>query len=160
MKIKSLPVTLIACLTVILAACGGDDPTPANKTPEEIATERLTGTGFLTWAIANGGSVKKDQDEITDLYSAFELTMNSGSSQTYTAKSGGDLFDNTGNWSFSGNNYDKFTMTGTKPVAGREISFTRNGDVLRLEFTIPTPGTRINGVQVVAGAYVFILNKK
>ena len=143
-------------------ACGGDSPTPQppQKTPEELAIEALTGTGTQAWSIAGGGSVTRSGTNVTDLYQNFELIMNSGSSKTYTTLNNNDLFDASGNWSFSGTNFDKFMLTGGKPAAGREISFTRTGDNLRLEFNIPAPGARINGVQAVAGNYVFNLAKK
>ncbi|NVJ87348.1 MAG: hypothetical protein HWE15_13645 [Algoriphagus sp.] len=143
-------------------ACGGDSPSPQppQKTPEELAIEALTGTGTQAWAIAGGGSVTRSGTAVTDLYQNFELIMNSGSAKTYTTLNNNDLFDASGNWSFAGTNFDKFSLTGGKPAAGREISFTKTGDNLRLQFTIPAPGARINGVQAVAGSYVFNLVKK
>lgn len=161
MNLKFVKLIMVCAVAVLIQACGGDDPTPTPpKTPEQLATEALTGTGTLTWGVSGGGSVQRDGATVTDLYSNFELIMNSGSSKTYTTKNNNDLFDTSGNWSFVGTNFDKFTLTGTKPAAGREISFTRTGDNLRLTFTIPAPGARINGVFAVAGNYVFNLNKK
>lgn len=152
---------MVFAAAVLIQACGGDSPAPTPpKTAEQLATEALTGTGTLTWGISGGGSVQRDGTAVTDRYSTFELIMNSGSSKTYTTKNNNDLFDTSGNWSFAGTNFDKFTLTGTKPAAGREISFTRTGENLRLTFTIPAPGARINGVFAVAGNYVFNLNKK
>jgi len=156
-------VTLIAA-TVLVQACGGDgynspNPTPT-KTPAQLATEALTGTGTLTWTLAGTNSVTRDGTNVTDLYTNFELVLNSGSSKTYTSKNNNDLFDTSGNWSFAGTNFDKFTLAGSKPVSAREISFTRTEDNLRLIVTITAPGARINGTFAVAGNYVFNLNKK
>lgn len=153
---------LFTSLITFFWACGGEDPTPQppQKTPEELAIEALTGTGTQAWAIAGGGSVTRSGTNVTDFYKDFELIMNSGSSKTYTTLNNNDLFDASGNWSFSGTNFDKFTLSGGKPAANREISFTRTGDNLRLEFNIPAPGARINGIQAVAGSYVFELRKK
>lgn len=161
---KSLFFRLLL-LTFVMAAiqsCGGDDPNPAPpvKTAEQIATEALTGTGTQIWGIDGGGSVERDGVAVTDLYSGFELVMTSGSAKTYTSKNNNDIFDASGTWIFAGSNFDKFILSGTKPVAGREISFTRTGDNLRLTFTIPAPNARINSVFAVAGSYVFNLNKK
>ena len=162
MKSTLLRIAVLAWVMVIMQSCGGDDPTPAPppKTAEQLATEALTGTGTQTWGIAGGGTVTKSGVVVTDLYSTFELVLSSGTAKTYTSKNSNDLFDTAGNWSFAGTNFDKFTLTGTKPAAGREISFTRTGDNLRLEFTIPAPGARINGTFAVAGSYVFTLLKK
>lgn len=161
MKSTLLRIAVLAWVMVIVQACGGDEPTPPPaKTAEQLATEALTGTGTQAWGIAGGGSVTKSGTTVTDLYSTFEVVLTSGTAKTYTSKNHNDLFDNAGNWSFAGTNFDKFILTGTKPATGREISFTRTGDNLRMEFTIPAPGARINGTFAVAGSYVFNLLKK
>ena len=164
MNLKIAKLILVFTAALLIQACGGSgsspDPDPV-KTPEEKAIEALTGNGTLTWGISGGGSVQRDGTTVTDLYSNFELILNSGSSKKYTTQNNNDLFDASGDWSFVGSNFDKFMLTGTKPAAGREISFTRTGDnIMRLTFTVPAPGGRINGVFVVAGSYVFNLNKK
>lgn len=160
MKTSILKIALAALVIVGLQACG-DDPAPTpQKTPEQLATEALTGTGTQAWGIAGGGSVTRDGRVVTDLYSTFELILNSGSSKTYTSRNSNDLFDSNGNWSFAGTNFDKFTLSGTKPAAGREISFTQTGNNLTLIFSIPAPGARINGQLAVAGNYTFTLLKK
>jgi hypothetical protein len=161
MKSTLLKILIVALVSLIFQACGEDKPTPTPpKTAEQLATEALTGTGTQNWGIAGGGSVTKNGALVTDLYSTFELTLTAGTTKTYSTKNNNDLFDNSGNWSFAGTNFDKFLLTGSKPVAGREISFTRTGDNLRLEFTIPLPGARLNGTMAVAGTYVFTLLKK
>jgi hypothetical protein len=157
-----LTVFFLVYLTFFgLTSCGSDKPAPApKKTPEQIATEALAGTGTQTWAVAGGGSVTRDGRTVTDIYSGFELVINAGASKTYSTKNNNDVFDANGNWSFAGSNFDKIQLTGAKPAAGREISFTQNGTTLRLDFSIPVPGARVNGQQAVAGSYSFILQKK
>ncbi|REG81673.1 hypothetical protein [Algoriphagus antarcticus] len=161
---KSLFFRLFLLIFVVIAiqGCGGDDPVPDPpvKTAEEIAIEALTGAGSQTWGIDGGGSVERDGVAVTQLYSGFELVLKSGSAKTYTSKNNNDLFDASGNWSFAGSNFDKFILSGTKPAAGREISFTQNNTNLKLTFTIPAPGARVNGVMAVAGNYTFNLVKK
>lgn len=160
---KSLFIRFILLASVVMAiqSCGGDDPDPTpQKTAEEIATEALTGAGTQAWGIDGGGSVERDGVAVTDLYAGFELVLKSGTAKTYTSKNNNDLFDTSGTWSFAGSNFDKFTLSGSKPAAGREISFTQNHDNLKLTFTIPAPGARINGVTAVAGNYTFNLLKK
>ncbi|WP_339866249.1 hypothetical protein [uncultured Algoriphagus sp.] len=161
MKSLLFRLFLLTFVMVAIQSCGGDDPDPDPiKTPEQIATEALTGTGTQTWGIDGGGSVQRDGAVVTDLYAGFELVMKSGSAKTYTSKNNNDIFDASGTWSFVGTNFDKFMLSGTKPVAGREISFTQNNDNLTLTFTIPAPGARVNGVMAVAGNYTFRLLKK
>jgi hypothetical protein len=164
MNLKFIKIVTLLTAVVLIQACGGDgynSPTPTpTKTPQQLATEALTEAGTLTWTLAGTNSVTRDGTNVTDLYKNFELVLNSGSFRTYTSISNNDLLDNSGNWSFAGTNFDKFTLAGTKPAAGREISFTRTGDNLRLTFNIPVPGARTNGIFAVAGNYVFNLNKK
>ena len=161
MKSSIIRLCIIAFAMCIIQSCGGDDPNPTPpKTAEELAVEALTGTGTQAWEIDGGGSVLREGIAVTDLYAGFELVMKSGTSKTYSSVNNNDRFDTSGSWSFSGTNFDKFMLTGTKPAAGREISFTQNNDNLTLTFTIPAPGARINGVLAVAGNYTFNLKKK
>jgi len=157
MKLTYLKILAFLLIIALIQSCGDDNPTPPQKTAEELAIEALTGTSSLTWETFGGGSVKRNGVTVTDLYQNFELTLSSGSSKTYTSKNNNDLFDSSGSWSFSGSNFDKFMLNGSKPAAGREVSFTRNGDNLKLIFTIPVPGAR---TLAVAGTYEFDLLKK
>jgi hypothetical protein len=160
MNLNVWKVAVVALLLVGLQSCG-EKPTPTpQKTPEQLATEALTGTGTQTWGIAGGGKVTRSGKEVTDLYSAFDLILNAGSSKTYTTRNGNDLFDANGNWAFAGTNFDKITLTGSKPAAAREMSFTQSGTNLKLVFSIPAPGARFNGQFAIAGDYVFDLIKK
>lgn len=160
MKVAFWKLVVVLVAMVTLQSCGDDTPPEPQKTPEQLATEALTGTGTQAWGIAGGGSVTRDGRVVTDLYATFELIMNSGSSKTYTSRNSNDLFDANGNWAFAGTNFDKFTLTGTKPAATREISFTQSGSNLTLVFSIPAPGARINGQLAVAGNYTFVFVKK
>lgn len=160
MKSLFLKLTFSFLTLAILMGCKEDpDPTP-QKTPEQIATEALAGTGTQSWGIAGGGSVTRNGATVTDVYTNFELVLNSGTSKTYSSRNNNELFDGSGNWSFAGSNFDKITLTGAKPAAGREISFTQNNNTLRLEFSVPTPGSRLDATQAIAGSYVFVLVKK
>lgn len=151
---------LLTFLTVAIQSCGGEDPDPPVKTAEEIATEALTGTGSQAWAVDGGGSVERDGVTVTDIYTEYELILKSGSSKTYTSKNSNDLFDASGTWTFEGSNFDKFMLSGSKPAAAREISFTQTNNKLKLTFIIPAPGARVNGVLAVAGSYTFNLIKQ
>ncbi|GAB3221766.1 hypothetical protein J0A67_12435 [Algoriphagus aestuariicola] len=157
MRLNLWKVAALILITVGVQSCG-DDPTPAPpKTAEEIATEALTGSGTQTWTTTGGGKVTKGGADVTSEYATFELTLISTSSKTYTSKNSDDLFDASGTWSFAGSNFDKITLSGSKPAATREMSFTQSGDNLKLVFSIPAPGARVNAV---AGDYVFDLVKK
>lgn len=162
MKAVLFKIVLITFVSLGFFACGDDNPNPQppEKTPEELAIEALTGSGSQSWSIANGGSVSRGGNDVTDLYQNFEIILNSGSSKTYTTRNNNDLFDNSGNWSFAGTNFDKLTLTGQSPAAGREISFTATGENLRLEFNIPAPSGRMNQSAALAGSYIFNLVKK
>ncbi len=163
MKLALLRLAAITWMLLILG-CGKDEPTPGpapvEKTPEQLALEQLSGTGSRTWILSGGGMVQRGNTDVTALYTGFELTVNSGSSKTYAIRNGNELFDTSGNWSFAGSNFDKITFTGSKPAAGREISFTQTGDNLRLEFTVTDPNGRTFGAQALAGNYIFNLIKK
>jgi hypothetical protein len=145
----------------LLVACKekGEDPV-TKKTPEQLATEALSGTGTAQWTVAGGGSVTRDGQNVTSTYATFELIFNAGTSKTYSTKNGGELFDANGNWSFAGTNFDKLILTGSKPAATREISFTQTGTTLRLDFRIPLPGARVDGTSALSGNYTFNLVKK
>ncbi|GAA0878329.1 hypothetical protein GCM10009119_12970 [Algoriphagus jejuensis] len=160
MKLNLLKALVLAWIVTGLQACG-DDPKPTTpKTDEEKAVEALTGTGTQTWAVGGGGKVTKGGTDVTTEYASFELVLNSVPSKSYTSKNSSDLFDANGSWTFAGSNFDKITLTGSKPAAGREMSFTTSGSGLKLVFTIPSPGSRVKGTLAVAGDYVFDLVKK
>ena len=153
-----LQIVLIFCL---LVACKEKGEKPiTKKTPEQIATEALTGTGTAQWTVAGSGSVTRDGQNVTSTYATFELFFNAGTSKTYSTKNGGEIFDDNGTWYFAGTNFDKLILTGIKPAATREISFTQIGTTLRLDFRVPLPGARVDGTSALAGNYVFNLVKK
>lgn len=145
--------------TLVLSCKEKENPV-SKKSPEQIATEALTGTGTTQWTVAGGGSVIRDGQNVTPTYASFELFLNSGTSKTYSTLNPAELFDANGNWNFSGINFDKIILTGSKPAATREISFTQTGTTLRLEFRIPTPGARVDGNASLTGNYTFNLVKK
>ena len=163
MKIAVSRLFILALIISLASSCDKEStPTPDPPTAEEIALEKLVGpSGSQNWGILETGSVTRDGRVVTELYENFELLMRgNATSKTYSSKNNNDLFDGSGNWSFTSTNFDKFQLTGTKPAAGRDITFTVTGDNLRLDFTIPAPGARINGTFAVAGSYTFNLLKK
>ena len=162
MNFRFLPLLQFVLIFSLLVACKEkEEETPViNKTPEQLANEALTGTGTAQWTVAGGGSVTRDGQNVTSTYATFELILNAGTSKTYSTKNGGELFDANGTWSFAGTNFDKIILTGTKPAATREISFTQTGTTLRLDFRVPLPGARVDGTSALAGNYVFNLVKK
>ena len=157
-QLSILPVLLIFSL---LFACKekGENP-DTKKTPEQLATEALAGTGTAQWTVAGGGSVTRDGQNVTSTFATFEVFLNAGASKTYSTRNSAELFDENGTWSFAGTNFDKFILTGIKPAATREISFTQTGTTLRFDFRIPVPGARMDGTTSLAGNYTFNLVKK
>jgi hypothetical protein len=114
MKWKLIRLMVFVVVIFAAQACnGGYSPTPTPpKTPEKLATEALTSTATISWALASVNAVTRDGTNVTGLYTNFELILNSGSSKTYISRNNNDLFDNSGNWSFAGANFDKFIMPG------------------------------------------------
>lgn len=150
---------LIFTISLTIFSCGGDDPAPALKTPEQIAVERVANDGTATWNLQDGGSITKDGASQTASFAGFEITFNAANeNRTYSTVNSNNLFDANGNWSITGNNLDRIILTGNQPAAGQEIQVTRNADLLRLVFTIPMPaGARTTAV---AGTYVIELRQK
>ncbi|MGY6742235.1 MAG: hypothetical protein ACXIUQ_05825 [Cecembia sp.] len=143
-------------LVVFSFSCGekSSDPEP-QKTPEELATEELAGNGSETWIVAGGGSVQRDGRSETNIYQNFEITFTTN--RTYQTINSNSLFDASGNWAFAQGRVDIIVLTGSAPAANQEISFTRNGNNLTLQFNVPMPGAR---VEAVAGNYTFNLRRK
>jgi hypothetical protein len=161
MNSRILSILPLALIFSLLVSCKEKGETPdTKKTPEQLATEAVSGTGTAQWTVVGGGSVTRDGQNVTSTYPTFELILNAGTSKTYSTKNGGELFDANGNWSFAGTNFDKFILAGIKPAATREISFTQTVTTLRLDFRVPLPGARVDGTSALAGNYVFNLVKK
>ncbi|UJP67165.1 hypothetical protein IPZ59_20145 [Mongoliitalea daihaiensis] len=141
-----------------MGACRGSGETPEPpKTPEELAILDLTGGSSQVWIIAGGGSVTRDGRTETNLYANLELNLaSSSSSKTYQTSNSNNLFDSNGTWTFEGGNFDRIRLSGTRPAAGRDMTYTRTGNNLILRFTIPMPTGRSNErVDAIAGSYIF-----
>lgn len=161
MNSRFLPLIALVLFFTQAVSCKEKEEKPeTKKTPEQIATEALTGTGTAQWGVAGGGSVTRDGQNLPSTYSTYEIFLNAGTSKTYSTRNAGELFDANGNWSFAGTNFDKIILTGSKPAASREISFTQTGTTLRLEFRVPAPGARVGGTTALSGNYTFNLVKK
>lgn len=155
-RLLNLMMLVIGMLVFSCEKNEGPDPTD-QKDAEEQALDQLTGGSNITWTVANGGSVTKDGQPVTGDYSGFELRLISSATNRTYSTTDNPIFDQSGTWSFSGENYDKIQLSGNQPAAGREISFSRNGDKLTLKFNIPLPNARVNAL---AGSYIFELEKK
>lgn len=129
---KTLLPFLLLCLG-LLAACGEDQ-----KTPEELALEKLSGELGTTYSLGTTGYVKRNQVDETKFYPGLSIRLQS-TTKSYTTTGAPDLFDASGNWEFVGTNFDKIRLTGTKPAAQVDISYTKNGQELVLVFSVPTP---------------------
>ncbi len=160
MNSRFLSLLAFAVIFTLVVSCKEKENPVTKKTPEQLATEALAGTGTAQWTVAGGGSVTRDGQNVTTTYATFELFLNAGATKTYSTVNAAELFDANGNWSFAGTNFDKIILTGTKPAATREISFTQTGTTLRLEFRIPAPGARVDGTASLSGNYTFNLVKK
>jgi hypothetical protein len=117
----------------LFASCGEDQ-----KTPEELALEKLSGEIGITYSLGTTGYVKRNQMDESKFYPNLNLKLQ-GTTKTYTVSGADDLFDASGNWEFVGTNFDKIRLTGSKPAAQVDISYTKNGTDLILVFSVPTP---------------------
>jgi len=158
---RFLPYTFwILSSGLFLLSCNGngDDDPNGEQTKEQLAIEELTGGNHIVCTVANGGLVSKDDQVVTADYESFELGLIANQNNKTYSSSPNLLFDQMGSWSFAGENFDKIQLTGEMPAAGKEISFTRTQDRLRLMFTVPAPSNaRTNAL---AGTYIFELVKK
>lgn len=125
-------VILLLCFG-FLASCGEEQ-----KTPEELAIEKLTGEIGITYTVGTTGYVKRNQIDESKFYPNLSLKLQ-GTTKSYTSSGGDDLFDASGNWEFVGTNFDKIRLTGNKPAAQVDISYTKNGKDIILVFSVPTP---------------------
>jgi hypothetical protein len=125
-------VILLLCFG-FFASCGEEQ-----KTPEELAIEKLTGEIGITYTVGTTGYVKRNQVDESKFYPNLNLKLQ-GTTKSYTSSGADDLFDASGNWEFVGTNFDKIRLTGSKPAAQGDISFTKNGQDLILVFSVPTP---------------------
>jgi len=117
----------------LFASCGEDQ-----KTPEELALEKLSGETGITYTLGTAGYVKRNQMDESKFYPNLNLKMQ-GTTKSYTVSGADDLFDASGNWEFVGTNFDKIRLTGSKPAAQVDISYTKIGTDLILVFSVPTP---------------------
>ena len=130
---KNLVPFLFLCLGLLVSACG-EDP----KTPEELALEKISGAQGFTYTLGTTGYVKRNQVDESKFYPGLSLRL-VGTTKSYTSSGAADLFDASGNWEFVGTNFDKIRLTGSKPAAQVDISYTKNGQELVLIFSVPTP---------------------
>ena len=130
---KKLFPILLLCLGLLISACG-EEP----KTPEELALEKISGAQGFTYTLGTTGYVKRNQVDESKFYPGLSLRL-VGTTKSYTSSGASDLFDASGNWEFVGTNFDKIRLTGSKPAAQVDISYTKNGQELVLVFSVPTP---------------------
>ncbi|MFT4855417.1 MAG: hypothetical protein ACI942_000787 [Planctomycetota bacterium] len=132
--------TLLLFCLFYLASCGEEKEEPAapQKTPEELAIEKLSGPLAITYSLGTLGYVKRNKIDESKFYPNLNFRLQ-GANKSYTTSGAPDLFDASGNWEFVGANFDKIRLTGSKPAAQVDISYTKNGTDLILVFSVPTP---------------------
>ncbi len=158
MKKSFYNLLILFALVVFSLSCDEkrSDPEP-QKTPEELAIEDLTGNGSQVWSVANGGSVQRDGSSETNIYQNFEITLTANNAgKSYQTSNSNGLFDGSGGWAFASGSIEKIILAGSAPASNQEITFTRSGNNLRLQFSIPVPEARVNAI---AGNYVFNLTR-
>jgi len=142
----------------ILVACGKEETSPEPiKTPEQQAVESLAGKSSTRYYIGNTGTVTKNGNAQTHFYKDFEIRFaSSGETRTYTTANADFTFENSGTWSFVGDNFQKIILSGSKPASNREIFYTRTDKELHMQFTIDPPvAARVNAI---TGSYQIRMN--
>jgi len=152
---KSIIKFILLISISVMFACNKDESTPEPiKTPEQLAVESLAGKSSLQYFLGNTGTVTKDGQSQIHHYKDFEVKF--ASNRTYTTINAGFTFENSGTWSFVGDNFQKIILSGTKPASNKEISFTRTEKELYMQFHIDPPVTaKINAV---SGSYQIRMN--
>lgn len=129
---------------VKLSSCSDDGDA---LTAEQKATILLS----KTWVT---GSVNLDGQDITDFgYTNTELTFMANG--TWTAFNGGDIFENSGTWSFTNQNFTQLNLSGVDAT----INLNPQGQSLQLNLIISSGpiGGRTNSI---SGDYsLFLLPK-
>ncbi|MBX2946712.1 MAG: hypothetical protein KF725_12835 [Cyclobacteriaceae bacterium] len=133
MKIKELILVILSVAQ--LTSC-------SDETDQLTAKEKATILLCKTWGT---GSVILDGQDITDFgYTNTELTFIDNG--TWTAINGGDIFESSGTWSFSNQNFTQLNISGVEAT----ISLNPQGQSLQLNLIIVTGpiggrNTNING---------------
>lgn len=116
---SALKVLVGILIVIITASCrGGDDPTPPEETPQEVAQALLE----ANWTIANGGSITLDGSDVSSRYDGFSLDIENG---TFTTTNAGSLFPATGTWSWVGSTDNQVTTGNGKSITITELTSTR-----------------------------------
>ena len=132
--------TLLLLCLIFLASCGDkkEEPAAPQKTPEELAIEKLSGTLGITYSLGTAGYVKRNQIDESQFYPGLNFRLQ-GANKSYTSSGASDLFESSGTWEFVGPNFDKIRLNGSKSASQVDISYTKNGQDLILVFSVPTP---------------------
>lgn len=142
--IKPIALTLAFIMIIFIASCGGDDPSPPEETPQEIAQALLQNN----WTIANGGSITLDGSDVSSRYDGFTLNVGNLS---FTTTNAGELFPANGTWQWVGTT-DNMVTTGN----GKEITITQ---LTTTRFVFSFQKTNQNTAAGVPGSYVVTLTR-
>lgn len=155
---KNLKTFLFLLVGVMIFSLGcKKDPV---KTPAETELERLRGT----WRLADGGSVRLENEDVNDRFSGFTLTLqgtNATGSNNYTSTNGAPAWAGSGNYTLN--------LTNDQPAGtfnrndGVVVTYTFSNDdnriTLRFNLQNEVSGAEENRTEVVTGNYEFVLNK-
>jgi hypothetical protein len=144
--VNSLLVLIVLSGVLCFTACSsedvGDDPTPIDQ--QLILLEN----GSKSWVLA-GGSVIKDDFDVTDQFNGFELTVQGFNFTTVNSLSG--VWADQGSWTFVDDQITKMERNDGVVVNIQQVSSSQ----LTLRFSDPNgTGGRYSSIP---GDYVFTL---
>ncbi|EIM75668.1 hypothetical protein A3SI_12484 [Nitritalea halalkaliphila LW7] len=141
-------------LLFVWAACGSDSGAPS-LTPEQEATQRLANTNSATWEVS---LVTRNSQQETQFYQ--DMTVTFTTEKGFSSSNANDLFPASTTFSFPDEeNLGRILLAGNRPASGVPITFTRNANTLRLEFTVSAAGAEqetspVSRIQAIGGSYV------
>ena len=140
---KKLMICAIALSMFSLLGCGGGGDDKPQKTPQQIAFEKLSGS----WKLS-GGSIKVDGKDESAQYPGFTLSF---TKTGYTSSNGGKLFKASDTWKWKDGKTEKAILLGKKEITITKLSKTE------LAFTFTFAGA--SEAAGIAGSYVVTLSQ-
>jgi len=138
-------LTIIISTALITQGCKPKSVEPKEKTALELQLEALMNNG-TSWGL-NGGTVMKDDYDVTSQFAGFTLTIGEF---TYTTQNAlATTWPSTGTWQFVNDNPSKVVRDD-----GIEIDVTPSNGQLKLSFSVTNLGGKITGIN---GIYEFFL---
>ena len=144
MRIKLSMIALILVMGVLINSCK-DDEKPT-KTPEQIQTEKLTGTWVLETGGTNPAVTIDGNNDVSANWSGFTLTLGNKTYQTSNSDSP-EIWPANGTWDY-GTSVSKLVRNDDIEMT---VSVSENTS-LQLQFSYSASGGRLAGLE---GNWIF-----